>query len=117
VAWWPTTIAIAQDPKSSYFSLYYPNVRRGVMVPVVWTREFGLISDKDAKAVRDALYFAFDLRDEVFWSLLAVGAFLLVLSVPAVFVLLRCYRRSHTRFSYHAVGINDGDSLRYDHSP
>jgi hypothetical protein len=110
-------IAIAQDPKSSYFSLYYPNVRRGVMVPVVWTREFGLISDKDAKAVRDALYFAFDLRDEVFWSLLAVGAFLLVLSVPSVFVLLRCYRKSHSRFSYHAVGINDGDSLRYDRSP
>lgn len=104
-------INVYLDPKSSYFSLYYPNVRRGVMVPVVWTREFGLISDKDAKAVRDALYFAFDLRDEVFWSLLAVGAFLLVLSVPSVFVLLRCYRKSHSRFSYHAVGINDGDSL------
>jgi hypothetical protein len=101
---------VRQDPKSSYFSLYNPDVRRDVMVPVVWTREFGMINDKDAKAVRDVLYSAFDLQTGVFWACLAVGAFLLVLSVPAILVLLRCCcRKGTTRFSYRPVAINDSD--------
>jgi hypothetical protein len=101
-------INIYLDPKSSYFELYNPDVKRGVMVPLVWTREFGLLSDSDAKAVRDTLYFSFALQSDAFWTLLAVGAFLLVLSVPAFVVLLRCYRKD-SRFAYRPVSIDDPD--------
>jgi len=101
-------INIYLDPESSYFNLYNIDVRRGYMLPVVWTREFGALSDSDANTVKDNLYFAFALTDVIFWALLVVGASLQLLCIPALFVLLQCYRRG-TPLAYRPVSLESDE--------
>jgi len=77
------------------------------MLPLVWTRELGLISDQDAEAVRNNLYFASHLTTGVFWATLSIGALLLLLAVPALFVLLRCSRKDQNLIHYRPLNLSE----------
>jgi len=107
-------INVYLDPKSTYFNLYSIDVKRGYMLPLVWTRELGLISDQDAEAVRNNLYFASHLTTGVFWATLSIGALLLLLAVPALFVLLRCSRKDQNLIHYRPLNLSEDYSPRED---